>query len=123
MDRIVGTSGKTAMEVAREAAIKAGNILIERFDQVKEVSFKGRGNIVTDVDLEVEREIFDPARSSVNTDDVEGGGDHGVVAVEKEFSSVAGREAVDRKLDHEVLVEEHAPRDRGVDLRPDIVTG
>ncbi|MCH8205690.1 MAG: inositol monophosphatase [Chloroflexi bacterium] len=58
MDRIVGTSGKTAMEVAREAAIKAGTILIERFSQIKEVSFKGRGNVVTDVDLEVEREIF-----------------------------------------------------------------
>jgi len=58
VDRIVGVSGKTAIEVAREAAVKAGVILLERFGQVTEVSFKGRGNIVTDVDLEVERQIF-----------------------------------------------------------------
>ena len=42
------------MDVAREAALKAGEILLDRFHKIKTVSFKGRGNIVTDVDTEVE---------------------------------------------------------------------
>jgi len=54
----VGASGKPAIEVAKEAARLAGQILLDRFDQVKEVSFKGRGNIVTDVDVAVEREML-----------------------------------------------------------------
>ena len=54
----VGTSGRSAAEVARAAALKAGEILMDRLHSVKEVSFKGRGNIVTDVDMEVEREVF-----------------------------------------------------------------
>ena len=54
----VGTSGHSAAEVARAAALKAGEILMDRLNTVKEVSFKGRGNIVTDVDMEVEREVF-----------------------------------------------------------------
>ena len=49
-----GTSGKSAMAVAQEVALQAGDILVERFQGVKEISFKGRGNIVTDVDTEVE---------------------------------------------------------------------
>jgi myo-inositol-1(or 4)-monophosphatase len=59
MDTIRSTSGKTAIEVAREAAVDAGTILIERFTEAKTISFKGRGNIVTDVDTQVERAIFD----------------------------------------------------------------
>ena len=51
-------SGKTASEVAREAALKAGETLMDRFRQAMRVSFKGRGNIVTDVDTAVEQEIF-----------------------------------------------------------------
>ena len=54
----IGSSGRSAAEVARAAALKAGEILMDRLDTVKEVSFKGRGNIVTDVDMEVEREVF-----------------------------------------------------------------
>ena len=52
------TSGRTAREVAREVALKAGEILIDRFRRVSRVSFKGRGNIVTDVDTEVEGEVL-----------------------------------------------------------------
>ena len=55
------TSGRTAREVAREVALKAGEILIDRFrrvSRVSRVSFKGRGNIVTDVDTEVEGEVL-----------------------------------------------------------------
>ena len=51
-------SGKSAAQVAREVALKAGDILVDRFDKVKKVSFKGRGNIVTDVDTYVEGEVF-----------------------------------------------------------------
>ena len=51
------TSGRSAAEVARMAASRAGEILMDRFQTVKQVSFKGRGNIVTDVDLAVESEM------------------------------------------------------------------
>ena len=54
----LGTSGNSAMEVARGVVLKAGDILVERFHQVKRISFKGRGNIVTNVDTEVESEMF-----------------------------------------------------------------
>ena len=52
------TSGRTPREVAREVALKAGELLIDRFRRVSRVSFKGRGNIVTDVDTEVEGEVL-----------------------------------------------------------------
>ena len=51
-------SGKPARQVAREAALRAGEILIERFRTSISVFYKGRGNIVTDVDTEVEREML-----------------------------------------------------------------
>ena len=54
----VSTSGKTAAEVAREVALRAGEILVSRFQQEISVSVKGRGNIVTDVDTTVERETL-----------------------------------------------------------------
>ncbi len=38
--------------------MKAGGILIDRFHGVKDVTFKGRGNIVTDVDKTVEEAIL-----------------------------------------------------------------
>lgn len=53
----ISTSGKTAVDVARDAASLAGEILLRRFDQVKQVAFKGRGNVVTDVDTEVEAAV------------------------------------------------------------------
>ena len=51
-------SGKTALEVAVEAAILAGGILRERFKTSIEVRFKGRKDIVTDVDLAAEKAIL-----------------------------------------------------------------
>ena len=53
------TSKRPALAVARDVALSAGETLVERFHQVKQVSFKGRGNIVTDVDTETEAQIFD----------------------------------------------------------------
>lgn len=50
-------SGKTAAQIAREVARVAGEILLDRFGNVRDVAFKGRGNVVTDVDLMVENEI------------------------------------------------------------------
>ena len=50
----LSTSGKTALEVAREIASLAGEILADRFYEVKEISYKGVGDIVTDVDRESE---------------------------------------------------------------------
>ena len=54
----LSASGRPAIEVARTAALTAGEILVRRFDQVKQISHKGRGNIVTDVDIAVEDEMF-----------------------------------------------------------------
>lgn len=51
-------SGKTALEVAIEAATLAGGILQERFRTSKEINFKGRKDIVTDVDLAAEKAIL-----------------------------------------------------------------
>ena len=53
-----GASGKPAAQVAREAALRAGEILVERFRTSISISYKGRGNIVTDVDTEVEEEVL-----------------------------------------------------------------
>ena len=52
------SSGKPARQVAREAALRAGEILLQRFRTSINVSYKGRGNIVTDVDTEVEEEVL-----------------------------------------------------------------
>ncbi len=54
----VGTSGKTALEVAREAVKIAGAYARERFDQEKDIRFKGPGDIVTEVDTQTEAMVF-----------------------------------------------------------------
>ena len=51
-------TGQTAVEVAREAALVAGQMLVDRFHEVKQITEKGRGNIVTDVDTAVEAEVI-----------------------------------------------------------------
>ncbi|MCI0902592.1 MAG: inositol monophosphatase, partial [Chloroflexi bacterium] len=55
----VSKSGRTAMDVALEAARAAGTIIRDRFHSEKEVHFKGRSDIVTDVDLAAEKTILD----------------------------------------------------------------
>ena len=47
-------SGKEALDVAAAAARKAGEILKAHFREERQVQYKGRANIVTDVDLRVE---------------------------------------------------------------------
>ena len=56
------SSGKSPVEVAIEVSLAAGEILLDRFHNIKEVHYKGRGNIVTDVDTTVEKEIFSMLR-------------------------------------------------------------
>ena len=51
----VSKNGRTAMDVALEAARAAGTIIRDRFHSEKEVHFKGRSDIVTDVDLAAEK--------------------------------------------------------------------
>ena len=54
----IGTSGRSAMEVAREIALEAGIILVERFHKAKQITVKGRGDIVTNVDTFIESKIL-----------------------------------------------------------------
>jgi myo-inositol-1(or 4)-monophosphatase len=56
-------SGRSALEVSIDAARRAGQIVRDRFQTHKEISFKGRANIVTDVDLEAERSILGLVRT------------------------------------------------------------
>ena len=53
------SSRKDVLTVAREAALMAGEILMDRYRTTLKVAYKGRGNIVTDVDLMVEKAVFD----------------------------------------------------------------
>jgi myo-inositol-1(or 4)-monophosphatase len=55
----VATSGKDALEVASTAAKKAGEILLTHFGSVKQVTRKGQGNLVTEVDILSEKAIID----------------------------------------------------------------
>lgn len=57
-----GRSGRGALEVATLASRQAAEILRERFTGEKRVAHKGRGNIVTQVDLEVERRLIELLR-------------------------------------------------------------
>ncbi len=50
----VSKSGKSALEVATEAARQAGEILKAHFREETQVKYKGRANIVTDIDLQSE---------------------------------------------------------------------
>lgn len=56
-------SGRSALEVSIEAARRAGEVIKDRFLTEKEVRFKGRADIVTDVDLAAERIILDLVQS------------------------------------------------------------
>lgn len=53
-----GLSGRSALDVALEAAGVAGAILVERFQSGVEVTAKGRGNVVTDVDVAAEKAVI-----------------------------------------------------------------
>ena len=54
----VSRTGRSAMDVALQAARAAGSLLMDRWLTRKEVSYKGRADIVTDVDLAAEKAIL-----------------------------------------------------------------
>jgi len=54
----ISKNGRPAMDVMLDAARAAGAILRDRFNSEKEVSFKGKKDIVTDVDLAAEKTIL-----------------------------------------------------------------
>jgi myo-inositol-1(or 4)-monophosphatase len=57
-------TGRSALEVATRAAEEAGELLLQRFSSEKQINYKaGRANIVTDVDLLVEKHIISILRS------------------------------------------------------------
>ena len=56
-------SGKNALEVGLAAARAAGDVIRSRFNTVKDVNFKGRANVVTDVDLLAEGRALDLIRA------------------------------------------------------------
>ena len=55
----LSTSGRSAMDVALEAARLAGGMIRDRFSSTLQVSFKGRNDIVTDVDVAVEKAVLE----------------------------------------------------------------
>ena len=67
-------SGRTALDVAQEATVLAGRIIADRFNTTIDVRFKGRTDIVTDVDLEAEKAVLDLVRGEFP--------EHGVLAEE-----------------------------------------
>jgi myo-inositol-1(or 4)-monophosphatase len=57
-------TGRSALEVATRVAEEAGRLLLQRFSSEKQINYKaGRANIVTDVDLLVEKHIISILRS------------------------------------------------------------
>ena len=55
-------SGRPALEVAQQAAGVAGQIIRDRFATAKDIRFKGRADIVTDVDLSAEKAVLELLR-------------------------------------------------------------
>jgi len=69
-------SGKEAPDVAATAAREAGEILKAHFREERQVQYKGRANIVTDVDLRVENSLKSLLQSEYP--------DHGILSEESE---------------------------------------
>ena len=63
-------SGERELSVAIEIAREAGALLKENFGKVHEVDFKGRINLVTEMDRKSERLIVDRLRKAFPGDDV-----------------------------------------------------
>ena len=52
-------SGKSALEIAMQSAEEAGKILLAHFRSEKEIRHKGKGNLVTEVDILSEKRIVE----------------------------------------------------------------
>ena len=58
----LGSSGSGALEVAVEAAGRAGKVLLDRFHGPREIRYKGPANPVTDADLMAEKACLEVLR-------------------------------------------------------------
>ena len=58
-DHPIGINGRLAIDIAQDAARTAGTILKAEFGGIRNISYKGRGNIVTEMDTKVESAIFE----------------------------------------------------------------
>jgi fructose-1,6-bisphosphatase/inositol monophosphatase family enzyme len=70
----VAASGRSALDVAQRCAQEAGEVACAAFRRPKEVSIKGRGNLVTQTDLEIEAMLHQALASEFP--------DHGVLSEE-----------------------------------------
>lgn len=50
-------SGRSAYEVAIQAVKEAGRVLAANLPEDKEITYKGRGNVVTNLDIQVEEQV------------------------------------------------------------------
>ena len=55
----VTSDGRTAMDVALEATQTAGEIIRNGWDSDKQITFKGRADIVTDIDVAAEKAVLE----------------------------------------------------------------
>lgn len=55
----IARSGKSAIEVAIQAAQKASDVLLTNFQAEKGVQHKGKGNLVTEIDLLAEKTVIE----------------------------------------------------------------
>ena len=67
-------SGRSALDVARVCAKEAGALVLRSFRKPQDVSVKGRGNLLTETDLAVERQIHETLRREFP--------DHGILSEE-----------------------------------------
>ena len=70
----IAVSGRSALDVARRCARDAGEVALAAFRRPKEVSVKGRGNLVTQTDFEIEALLHEALASEFP--------DHGVLSEE-----------------------------------------
>jgi myo-inositol-1(or 4)-monophosphatase len=66
---------KDLLSVAREAALKAGGILKDNIHGIREITFKGEINLVTEMDMRSERAVVETLLASFP--------DHGIIAEEE----------------------------------------
>ncbi len=55
----VTTDGRTAMDIALQATRTAGEIIRNGWDSDKQITFKGRADIVTDIDVAAEKAVLE----------------------------------------------------------------
>lgn len=71
---LMSQSGKPPLAVALTGAREAGSIIADGFGAKRDIHFKGRGNVVTEVDLQAERSLLEYLQAEFP--------DHGIVTEE-----------------------------------------